>query len=226
MVPLVTSSIGDSEVVIHFQEAYARLFLNCYNKEGIQSNLPSYTAMNQGTICAKVYPEGIACGLIPSRRKPNITHSLCRKRKLADSFIPGDRCLRGFNSKRKKMLLDLEQMLSFQSRPLLRGEAKFVSRCIKIRKEMKFYLKLIFHTFTIVKINKLALFKIHCSNVCHGLLKNFHAPAGDRTGDPSIYSLALCHVAIKAGLYRKAVQVYYIPNLTQYNLYANNVKVR
>ena len=24
--------------------------------------------------------------------------------------------------------------------------------------------------------------------ICHGLLKNFHAPAGDRTGDPSIYS--------------------------------------
>ena len=48
---------------------------------------------------------------------------------------------------------------------------------------------------------------------CHGLLKNFHAPAGDRTGDPSIYSQALYHVAIKAGLYRKAVQVYYIPNL-------------
>ena len=34
-----------------------------------------------------------------------------------------------------------------------------------------------------------------------------------RTGDPSIYSLALYHVAIKAGLYRKAVQIYYIPNL-------------
>ena len=45
-------------------------------------------------------------------------------------------------------------------------------------------------------------------------LKNFHAPAEDRTGDPSIYSLALYHVAIKAGLYRKAVQVYYIPNYT------------
>ena len=29
----------------------------------------------------------------------------------------------------------------------------------------------------------------------------------------SIYSLALYHVAIKAGLYRKAVQVYYIPKL-------------
>ena len=40
-----------------------------------------------------------------------------------------------------------------------------------------------------------------------------HAPAEDRTGDPSIYSLALYHVAIKAGLYHRAVQVYYIPNL-------------
>ena len=48
--------------------------------------------------------------------------------------------------------------------------------------------------------------------ICHGLLKNSHVPAEDRTGDPSIYSLALYHVAIKAGLYRKAVQVYYIPN--------------
>ena len=71
LVPVVTSSIGDSELIIHFQEAYARLFLNCYNKQGIQSNLPSYTPMNQGTICAKVYPEGIQpikgnnCGLIP-----------------------------------------------------------------------------------------------------------------------------------------------------------------
>ena len=44
-------------------------------------------------------------------------------------------------------------------------------------------------------------------------LKKSNAPAEDRTGDPSIYSLALYHVAIKAGLYRKAVQVYYIPNL-------------
>ena len=44
-------------------------------------------------------------------------------------------------------------------------------------------------------------------------LKKSNAPAEDRTGDPSIYSLALYHVPIKAGLYRKAVQVYYIPNL-------------
>ena len=41
LVPLVTSSIGDSELIIHFQEAYARFFPNCYNKQGIQSNLPS-----------------------------------------------------------------------------------------------------------------------------------------------------------------------------------------
>ena len=71
LVPLNTSSIGDSELIIHFQEAYARLFLHCYNKQGIQSNLHSYTTMNQGTICEKVYLEGIQqikgnnCGLIP-----------------------------------------------------------------------------------------------------------------------------------------------------------------
>ena len=71
LVPLVTSSIGDSELIIHFQEAYARLFPNCYNKQGIKSNVPSYTPMNQGTVCAKVYSEGIQpikvnnCGLIP-----------------------------------------------------------------------------------------------------------------------------------------------------------------
>ena len=45
------------------------------------------------------------------------------------------------------------------------------------------------------------------------LKKYLHSPAEDRTGVPSSYSLALYHVAIKAGLYRKAVQVYYIPNL-------------
>ena len=45
------------------------------------------------------------------------------------------------------------------------------------------------------------------------LKKILHAPVEDWTGDPSIYSLALNHVAIKAGLYGKAVQVYYIPNL-------------
>ena len=44
-------------------------------------------------------------------------------------------------------------------------------------------------------------------------LKKSNAPAEDRTGDPSISSLALYHVAIKAGLYRKAVQVYFIPNI-------------
>ena len=36
LVPLVTSSIGHSELIIHFQEAYARFFPNCYNKQGIQ----------------------------------------------------------------------------------------------------------------------------------------------------------------------------------------------
>ena len=77
MVPLVTSSVGDSAVIIHFQEAYARLFSNCYNKHGIQSNLPSYRPMNQGTICAKVDLEGVHpvkgnnCGLIP----PSVTYT-------------------------------------------------------------------------------------------------------------------------------------------------------
>ena len=55
LVPLVTYS----GLIIHFQEAYARLFSNCYNKQGIQPNLPSYRPMNQETICAKVYPEGV-----------------------------------------------------------------------------------------------------------------------------------------------------------------------
>ena len=80
MVPLVSSSLGDSELIIHFQEAYARLFSNCYNKQGNQSNLPSYKPMKQGTISAKVYPEGIQpvkgnnCGLIPEEKKlPEVT---------------------------------------------------------------------------------------------------------------------------------------------------------
>ena len=34
LVSLVTSSVGDSELIIDFQEAYARLFSNCYNKQG------------------------------------------------------------------------------------------------------------------------------------------------------------------------------------------------
>ena len=49
LVPLVTYGIGDSELIIHFQEAYERLFSNCYNKQAIQSNMPSYRLMNQGT---------------------------------------------------------------------------------------------------------------------------------------------------------------------------------
>ena len=91
LVPLVTSSIGGSELIIHFQEAYARLFPNCYNKQGIQSNLPSYTPMNQGTICAKVYPEGIQpikgnnCGLIPSGSSMSETDEEESKPKLCDS---------------------------------------------------------------------------------------------------------------------------------------------
>ena len=59
LVPLVTSSVGNSELIIHFQEIYARFFSNCCNKQGIQSNLPSYKLMNQGNICAKIHPEGV-----------------------------------------------------------------------------------------------------------------------------------------------------------------------
>ena len=44
-------------------------------------------------------------------------------------------------------------------------------------------------------------------------LKTSHAPVEDRAGDLVIYSLAIHHVAIKAGLYRKAVQVYDISEL-------------
>ena len=43
--------------------------------------------------------------------------------------------------------------------------------------------------------------------------ENHHAPAEDRTRDLSINSRVHYHVAIKAGLYRKAVQVYGIPIL-------------
>ena len=71
MVPLVNASIKDSELIIHFQEAYARLFSNCFNKQGIQLNVSSKRPMDMGTICAKVYSEGVQpikrnnCGLIP-----------------------------------------------------------------------------------------------------------------------------------------------------------------
>ena len=37
-------------------------------------------------------------------------------------------------------------------------------------------------------------------------LKKSNAPAEDRTGETSIYSLALCHVAIKAGFYSDVVE--------------------
>ena len=43
--------------------------------------------------------------------------------------------------------------------------------------------------------------------------KKSNASAEDRPGDPSIYILALYHVTIKAGLYRKEVQVYDIPSI-------------
>ena len=48
--------------------------------------MPSYTPMNQGPICAKVYPEGIQpikgnnCGLIPTDR-PDMTLDVYRGRK-------------------------------------------------------------------------------------------------------------------------------------------------
>ena len=57
------------------------------------------------------------------------------------------------------------------------------------------------------------LWVISFGRLFHGLLKNLYALAEDRTGDPSINSLALYHVAIKACLYHKTVQVYDIPNL-------------
>ena len=41
-------------------------------------------------------------------------------------------------------------------------------------------------------------------------IKHF-SPTGDRTRSAGLKSPTLYHVAIKAGLYRKAVQVYYIP---------------
>ena len=52
-----------------FSRSICKVFSNCYNKQGIQSNLPSYRPVNQGTICAKVYPDGQPikennCGLI------------------------------------------------------------------------------------------------------------------------------------------------------------------
>ena len=56
-------------------------------------------------------------------------------------------------------------------------------------------------------------------------LKNFHVPAEDQTGDLSILRRALYHVAIKAGLYRKAVQVYYLPNQYPLTLKKTEIKV-
>ena len=43
-------------------------------------------------------------------------------------------------------------------------------------------------------------------------LTNLHFPAEDRTGNRSIQALAFYQVLIISGLYRKAVQVYAIPN--------------
>ena len=55
LVPLVTSSIKDSELIMHFQEANARLFPNCYNKQSIQSNLPTfYTNEPRNYLCESI----------------------------------------------------------------------------------------------------------------------------------------------------------------------------
>ena len=86
LVSLATSSVGDSELIIHFQEAYAKLFSNCYNKQVIQSNLPPYRPMNQGTICAKVYPECVQ-PVQPGRVAQSVGH-LTRKSGVLGS-IPG-----------------------------------------------------------------------------------------------------------------------------------------
>ena len=51
-------------------------------------------------------------------------------------------------------------------------------------------------------------------------LKNVHAPAGDGTGDRLIYKRTLHHVAIKAGLYHKTIQVCDVPNLYPVTLYS------
>ena len=55
LVPLITSSIGDSELITQFQEAYARLFPNCFSKQGIQSNLPSYRELFVRKYILKVF---------------------------------------------------------------------------------------------------------------------------------------------------------------------------
>ena len=66
------------------------------------------------------------------------------------------------------------------------------------------------HTFSHHEINlekgthKGNLKNVDFCSYCHRLLKKSNALAEDRTGDLSIYSLALYHVAIKA------VQVYYM----------------
>ena len=44
-------------------------------------------------------------------------------------------------------------------------------------------------------------------------LKKSTCPGRGPNRGPSIYCLALYHISLKAGLYRKAVQVYHIPNL-------------
>ena len=50
-----------------------------------------------------------------------------------------------------------------------------------------------------------------------GKLPIIFTPAEDRTCDPLHANPNLYRAAIKAGLYRKAVQVFYIPNTTRYS---------
>ena len=85
---------------------------------------------------------------------------------------------------------------------------EFTKNCIQI------YVKcFVIQIFTVYECTLLSMHFEDEIDLCHGLLKNIHVPAEDRTGDPSICSRTLFHVAIKAGLHRKVVQVYAIPNL-------------
>ena len=54
---LLFTALGILNQLYIFKKHMQGSFSN--NKQGIQSNLPSYRPMNQGTICAKVYPEGV-----------------------------------------------------------------------------------------------------------------------------------------------------------------------
>ena len=61
-VPVVTSSVEDSELIIHFQETYAKFFSVCCTEEAEYSVklvfFKNHTpGLNQETVCVKVYPE-------------------------------------------------------------------------------------------------------------------------------------------------------------------------